>query len=62
VFGTYRDEQANYSTCIFPAWLSRPYEAEHVPEPKAGMRLLTSGADPGAAYYPPAGKISKLYV
>ncbi len=29
VFGTYRDEEANYSTCIFPRFaFSHPYEAQ----------------------------------
>src|SRR5262249_41732540 len=42
VFGAYRDEQANYSTCIFPRLpFSQPYEAEYVLlKPKDGMRLL----------------------
>ena len=31
VFGAYRDEEANYSTCVFPrAAFPRPYEAEFV--------------------------------
>ena len=53
VFGTYRDEQANYSTCIFPrVAFSRPYEAEYVLlKPKAGMRLLDLGCGSGAAAY-----------
>jgi len=51
VFGTYRDEQANYSTCIFPRTaFSRPYEAEYVMlKPKDGMRLLDLGCGSGAA-------------
>jgi SAM-dependent methyltransferase len=51
VFGTYRDEQANYSTCVFPrAAFSRPYEAEYVLlRPKDGMRLLDLGCGSGAA-------------
>ena len=51
VFGTYRDEQANYSTCIFPrAAFSRPYEAEYVLlKPKDGMRLLDLGCGSCAA-------------
>jgi SAM-dependent methyltransferase len=51
VFGTYRDEQANYSTCIFPrAAFSQPYEAECVLlEPKDGMRFLDLGCGSGAA-------------
>src|SRR6476660_9959121 len=51
VFGTYRDEQANYSTCIFPrVAFSRPHEAEYVLlKPKDGMRLLDLGCGSGAA-------------
>lgn len=53
VFGTYRDEEANYSTCIFPrAAFSRPYEAEHVLlNLKDGMRVLDLGCGSGAAAY-----------
>src|SRR4029079_7234795 len=51
VFGTYRDEQANYSTCVFPRTaFSRPYEAEFaLLRPKDGMRLLDLGCGSGAA-------------
>ena len=51
VFGTYRDEQANYSTCVFPrVAFSSPYEAEYVLlKPKDGMRLLDLGCGSGAA-------------
>ncbi len=51
VFGTYRDEEANYSTCVFPrAAFSRPYEAEYLLlQPKDGMRLLDLGCGSGAA-------------
>lgn len=51
VFGTYRDEQANYSTCVFPrAAFSQPYEAEYVLlQPKDGMRFLDLGCGSGAA-------------
>lgn len=51
VFGTYRDEQANYSTCVFPRTaFSHPYEAEYVLlKPKDGMRLLDLGCGSGAA-------------
>ena len=51
VFGTYRDEQANYSTCVFPRVVfSRPYEAEYVLlKLKDGMRLLDLGCGSGAA-------------
>jgi SAM-dependent methyltransferase len=51
VFGTYRDEQANYSTCVFPrVAFSRPYEAEYVLlKLKDGMRLLDLGCGSGAA-------------
>jgi hypothetical protein len=50
VFGTYRDEQANYSTCVFPrVAFSRPYEAEYVLlKLKDGMRLLDLGCGSGA--------------
>ena len=51
VFGTYRDEQANYSTCVLPRLaFSRPYEAEYLLlKPKDGMRLLDLGCGSGAA-------------
>ena len=51
VFGAYRDEQANYSTCVFPRVpFSHPYEAEYVLlKPKDGMRLLDLGCGSGAA-------------
>jgi SAM-dependent methyltransferase len=53
VFGAYRDEQANYSTCIFPrAVFTQPYEAEYVLlKPKDGMRILELGCGSGAAAY-----------
>src|SRR4029450_3993434 len=54
VFRAYRDERANYSTCVFPrALFTDPYEAELVLlEPKDGMRLLGLGCGSGeAAYY-----------
>jgi SAM-dependent methyltransferase len=51
VFGTYRDEQANYSTCVFPrVAFTHPYEAEYaLLKPKDGMRLLDLGCGSGAA-------------
>jgi SAM-dependent methyltransferase len=51
VFGTYRDENANYSTCVFPRTpFSRIYEAEYaLLKPKQGMRLLDLGCGSGAA-------------
>ncbi|QOZ23359.1 cyclopropane-fatty-acyl-phospholipid synthase family protein [Bradyrhizobium sp. CCBAU 51753] len=51
VFGTYRDEEANYSTCVFPRTpFSHPYEAEYVLlKPKDGMRFLDLGCGSGAA-------------
>jgi hypothetical protein len=51
VFGTYRDEEANYSTCVFPRTpFSRIYEAElALLNPKDGMRLLDLGCGSGAA-------------
>ena len=53
VFGAYLDEQANYSTCVFPrAAFTCPYEAELVLlKPKDGMRLLELGCGSGAAAY-----------
>lgn len=53
LFGTYRDEEANYSTCIFPrAPFSRPYEAEYaLLNLKDGMRVLDLGCGSGAAAY-----------
>ncbi len=53
VFGAYRDEQANYSTCIFPrAVFTCPYEAElALLKPTDGMRLLELGCGSGAAAY-----------
>ncbi len=53
LFGTYRDEQANYSTCIFPrVAFSHPYEAEHILlKLKDGMRVLDLGCGSGAAAY-----------
>jgi cyclopropane fatty-acyl-phospholipid synthase-like methyltransferase len=49
VFGTYRDENANYSTCVFPrAPFSNHYEAETLLlQPKDGMRLLDLGCGSG---------------
>jgi hypothetical protein len=43
VFGAYRDEQANYSTCVFPrVAFSRPYEAEYaLLKLKEGMRCYS---------------------
>jgi SAM-dependent methyltransferase len=51
VFGTYRDAQANYSTCVFPRLaFSQPYEAEYaLLKPKDGMRFLDLGCGSGAA-------------
>ena len=51
VFGTYRDENANYSTCVFPRMpFSKIYEAEYaLLRPKDGMRLLDLGCGSGAA-------------
>src|SRR5262252_4538958 len=51
VFGTYRDENANYSTCVFPRLpFSQPYEAEYLLlQPKDGMRILDLGCGSGAA-------------
>jgi len=51
VFGAYHDEQANYSTCVFPRTaFTYPYEAECVLlKPRDGMRLLELGCGSGAA-------------
>jgi SAM-dependent methyltransferase len=51
VFGTYRDENANYSTCVFPRLaFSYPYEAQLLLlQVKDGMRLLDLGCGSGAA-------------
>ncbi len=51
VFGRYRDEADNYSTCVFPrAAFTQPYDAERVLlEPADGMRLLDLGCGSGAA-------------
>jgi SAM-dependent methyltransferase len=51
VFGAYRDEEANYSTCVFPRTaFTQPYEAEYLLlRPKSGMRFLDLGCGSGAA-------------
>jgi SAM-dependent methyltransferase len=51
VFGAYRGEHANYSTCVFPrASFTHPYYAEYrLLEPADGMRLLDLGCGSGAA-------------
>jgi SAM-dependent methyltransferase len=51
VFGAYRDEHANYSTCVFPRTaFTYPYEAEcALLKPRDGMRLLELGCGSGAA-------------
>jgi SAM-dependent methyltransferase len=51
VFGQYRGENDNYSTCVFPrAAFTRPYDAECVLlKPADGMRLLDLGCGSGAA-------------
>jgi len=51
VFGAYRGEHANYSTCVFPrASFTHPYYAEYLLlEPAEGMRLLDLGCGSGAA-------------
>jgi SAM-dependent methyltransferase len=58
VFGAYRGEHDNYSTCVFPrALFSHPYSAEHLLlEPTEGMRLLDLGCGSGAAAYYLASK------
>jgi cyclopropane fatty-acyl-phospholipid synthase-like methyltransferase len=51
VFGRYRGEDDNYSTCVFPrAAFTRPYDAECVLlKPADGMCLLDLGCGSGAA-------------
>src|SRR5262245_42093969 len=51
VFGRYRSEADNYSTCVFPrAAFTRPYDAECILlKPADGMRLLDLGCGSGAA-------------
>jgi len=51
VFGHYRGEHDNYSTCVFPrAAFTQPYDAEcALLEPADGMRLLDLGCGSGAA-------------
>ena len=58
VFGTYRGEHDNYSTCVFPrAVFTQPYSAEYLLlEPGDGMRLLDLGCGSGAAAYALAKK------
>jgi SAM-dependent methyltransferase len=50
VFGTYRDIDMNYSTCVFPrAPFSNDNEVENrLLEPKEGMRILELGCGAGA--------------
>ncbi len=51
VFGPYRGEHDNYSSCVFPrAIFTPPYEADYaLLAPKDGMRLLDLGCGSGAA-------------
>jgi SAM-dependent methyltransferase len=51
VFGPYRGEYDNYSTCVFPrAIFTHPYDADFaLLAPKDGMRLLDLGCGSGAA-------------
>ena len=51
VFGPYRGEHDNYSTCVFPrAIFTHPYEADcALLAPADGMRLLELGCGSGAA-------------
>jgi SAM-dependent methyltransferase len=53
VFGPYRGEYDNYSTCVFPrAIFTHPYDADFaLLAPKDGMRLLDLGCGSGAAAY-----------
>jgi SAM-dependent methyltransferase len=58
VFGAYRGELDNYSTCVFPRTLfTQSYSAEYLLlEPADGMRLLDLGCGSGAAAYSIASK------
>jgi SAM-dependent methyltransferase len=51
VFGTYRGEQDNYSSCVFPRTLfANPYDADFVLLAlRDGMRILELGCGSGAA-------------
>jgi integrase len=51
VFGPYRAEHDNYSSCVFPrAMFTHPYSADlALLKPKAGSRLLELGCGSGAA-------------
>ena len=51
VFGTYRDEHDNYSSCVFPRTVfAHPYSADYaLLEPADGSRLLELGCGSGAA-------------
>jgi SAM-dependent methyltransferase len=51
VFGPYRNEHDNYSTCVFPrAVFTPPYSADYLLlKPQDGMRLLDLGCGSGAA-------------
>jgi SAM-dependent methyltransferase len=51
VFGRYRGEHKNYSTCVFPrAPFTQAYESDFLLlNPRAGMRLLELGCGSGAA-------------
>jgi SAM-dependent methyltransferase len=53
VFGRYRGEHDNYSSCVFPPTVfTHPYYADSVLlEPADGMRLLDLGCGSGAAAY-----------
>lgn len=53
VFGPYRGEQDNYSSCVFPrAPFTHPYESDYwLLQPADGKRLLDLGCGSGAAAY-----------
>lgn len=53
VFGPYRGEHDNYSSCVFPrAIFGHPYDADRaLLQPADGMRLLDLGCGSGAAAY-----------
>jgi SAM-dependent methyltransferase len=53
VFGAYRGEHANYSSCVFPrATFTHPYDADYrLLQPADGKRFLDLGCGSGAAAY-----------
>jgi SAM-dependent methyltransferase len=60
VFGPYRGEHDNYSSCVFPrAIFGHPYDADRaLLKPADGMRLLDLGCGSGAAAYDLASRFN----